>query len=116
MSRKSRKFNESAYVNRGVDANLNEFWDEEGARECAEGMAEAHMERMLALTLARGTGSDLQVASYEALQGYHRLAEGSEGVEVTPIVSDSDASGARFGAIFPGALQIRVVWRMGAHG
>ena len=31
-----RRHNESAYVNRGVGANLNEFWDEEGAREVEE--------------------------------------------------------------------------------
>ena len=33
-----RKFNKSAYVNRGVDANRSEWLDEEGAREVAEGM------------------------------------------------------------------------------
>ena len=34
-----RRHNPSAYVNRGVDANRYEWWDEDGARIVAEEMA-----------------------------------------------------------------------------
>jgi len=36
-----RRFNESAYVNRGVDANRSEWWDEEDARVLAEAMKDS---------------------------------------------------------------------------
>jgi len=36
-----RRHNPSAYVNRGVDANRNEWWDEEDARCLAEAMKDS---------------------------------------------------------------------------
>ena len=36
-----RRFDKAAYVNRGVDANRNEWWDEEDARIVGEAMDEA---------------------------------------------------------------------------
>lgn len=109
-----RKFNESAYVNRGVDANRSEFLDEEGARECAEGhqMADrAHMVSMVAAALARGENPvDFQVTSWEELQGYRKLMADLE-CKLTPTVADS--SGARFGALFQEGdfvRQLRLIW------
>lgn len=39
-----RRFDKAAYVNRGVDANRNEWWDEEDARIVGEAMDEAMAE------------------------------------------------------------------------
>lgn len=39
-----RRFDQAAYVNRGVDANRNEWWDEEEARLLAEAMADTDPE------------------------------------------------------------------------
>ena len=40
-----RRFDKAAYENRGVDANRNEWWDEEEARLLAEAMADSDPER-----------------------------------------------------------------------